>query len=370
MVATARMRVLGLGQLSACGPGIEPLTGALSGEPPRPEWITTTKSEPFTRAPVLQARTEGTEDLVKGRAMRRLDRFTRSFVVATRLAVHDAGGDLPAPERIGVAMGTGHGSIATGFANLDEIIEFGDATSSPFKFSVSVNNAPSSCVSTALGVRGPCLTVTGFRDLPANVLALASFWLRTGAADLVVVGTGDEYHPVMAYGRQHDGGWAEDGRLQPLEFGRCSFVPGESYAVMIVGRAKGAHDGYGTIRAVDHYADLRRGYRPAAGKPLFLGADGRPGSGAVYRAVAARGNPVAAYAGLWGSSPAGEALTVLAACTTVRRGAVLGLPRKMTCPEGIEVVEQGAPVSESGIDCVFANADGSGSVIEITSGGD
>jgi len=363
-----RLRVLGLGQLSACGPGIEPLTGALAAEPARPEWIPTTKSEPFTEAPILHARIEGTEDLVAGRAMRRLDRFTRNLVIATRLAVRDAGNELAPPERIGVVMGTGYGSIVTGLANLEQIIDFGDATSSPFKFSVSVNNAPSSCVSTALGVRGPCLTVTGWRNLQANVLGIASFWLRTAAADLVVIGAGDEYHPMMAYGRQHGEGWADDGRVQPLDFDRCSFVPGETYAAMIVGKADLAWPAYGTVQTIDWYADLARDYAPPAEKPLFLAADGRRESGAVYRAIAARGNPVAAYASLWGSSSAGEALTVLAACTTVRRGAFLGLPRHTVCPGEITAIEPGAPVPDSGIDCVFANPDGSGSVVEIASG--
>ena len=178
------MKILGLGQLSACGPGIEPLTGALAGEPPRPEWVATTEGEAPVTAPILRVRAEGTEQLVAGRAMRRLDDFARHFVISTRLAVEDLGTPLPPAERIGVVMGTGYGSLATAFSNLDDIIDYGDATSSPFKFAVSVNNAPSSCVSTVLAARGPCLTVTGFFNLQANVLRIASQWLEWGAGKL------------------------------------------------------------------------------------------------------------------------------------------------------------------------------------------
>ena len=137
-------------------------------------------------------------------------------------------------------------------------------------------------------------------------------------ADLVVAGAGDEYHPVMAYGQQHGKGWSPDGRLRPLDFDRGSFVPGESFAVLLLGRPGQGQRGYGVVRGLRSYSNLVRDYEPPADRPLFLAADGRSEVGGAYRAIAGRGNPVAAYAALLGGSPAAVTLTLLAACATLR----------------------------------------------------
>jgi hypothetical protein len=343
----AGARILGLGQLSASGAGMASLTEALRGEPPPADWVATTTAEPFLKVPVLRVRTEGTEGLVPPRALRRIDSFAKNFVLASRLAIEDSGVALPPPERIGVVMGTGYGSLVTSFSNLDDLIEHGDGMCSPFKFSISVNNAPSSCVSTILGARGPCLTVTGFQHLIANVLRVAMRWLEAGAADLVVVGAGDEYHPVLGYGLQSGGGWAADGRVRPMVFDSCSFVPGETFAALLLVRGGGPPGGHAVIERIEVHDDLTRSFEPPAGKQLFLAADGRSEVAAFYRSVVERGNPVAAHADYWGGSPSAEAMTLLAACAGVRSGIV----------------------DPAGAECVLANPDGSGTVIAVVRGG-
>ena len=87
--------ILGLGQISACGSGIGALGEALTGGPPQPEWLTTTPGPSGQEFPVLVACREGLEGLVPARAVRRLDRFTTGFVLASRLALDHAGLDLP-----------------------------------------------------------------------------------------------------------------------------------------------------------------------------------------------------------------------------------------------------------------------------------
>ncbi len=340
------VRVRGLGQLSASGAGIAALADAMRGTPPDAEWIRTTTAGPFVEAPVLRARTEGTEGLIPPRVLRRIDSFARNFVLASRLAIDDGGVELPPPERIGVVMGTAYGSLVTAFSNLDDLIEHGDGMCSPFKFSISVNNAPSSCVSTLLGTRGPCMAVTGFRYLVANVLRIASHWLETGAADLVIVGAGDEYHAVIGYGLQGGEGWAADGRIRPLDFDKPSFVPGETFAALLLGRDDGEPGGQVVIERIGTHEELARSFQPPADRPLHLAADGRGEVAAVYRSIADRGNPVTANAAYWGGSPSAEAMTLLAACAGISNGSI-GAAR---------------------VDCVLANPDGSGTVVEVANG--
>jgi 3-oxoacyl-(acyl-carrier-protein) synthase len=342
----AAVRVLGMGQLSASGAGIAALADAMQGTPPDAEWVPTTTSGPFVEAPVLRARTEGTEGLLPPRALRRIDSFAKNFVLASRLAIEDGGVKLPPPERIGVVMGTTYGSLVTAFSNLDDLIEHGDGMCSPFQFSISVNNAPSSCVSTLLGARGPCMAVTGFSHLVANVLRVAAHWLEAGAADLVIVGAGDEYHAVMGYGLQGEHGWAADGRVRPLDFDSPSFVPGETFAALLLGANDGALGGQVVIERIESHEQLPNSYQPPAGRALHLAADGRSEVAAVYSSIAGRGNPVTANAAYWGGSPSADAMTLLAACAGVR----------------------GGTIDAAGVDCVLANPDGSGTVIEVAHG--
>jgi 3-oxoacyl-[acyl-carrier-protein] synthase II len=342
----AAVSVLGLGQLSASGAGMAALAEAMRGDPPGAEWVPTTTAAPFVEAPVLRAKTEGTEGLLPPRALRRIDSFAKNFVLASRLAVEDGGVELPPPERIGVVMGTAYGSLVTAFSNLDDLIEHGDAMCSPFKFSISVNNAPSSCVSTLLGARGPCMAVTGFRYLVANVLRVATHWLEAGAADLVIVGAGDEYHAVMGYGLEGGEGWPADGRVRPLDFDSPSFVPGETFAALLLGRDDGARRGEVVIESVETHNDLAGEFKPAVEMPIHLAADGRGEVAAVYGAIAGLGNPVVANAAYWGGSPSAEAMTLLAACAGLRSG----------------------EIDAAGVDCVLANPDGSGTVVEVAHG--
>ncbi len=336
------MTVLGLGQVSACGTGIAALERGLAGlEVPEPEWEATSKGPAPTTAPFLRARIEGVGDLAPARALRRLDRFARSFVYAARLAVIDSGSDLADPLRVGVVMGTGYGSMVTSFALLDELIDDGDGGGSPFKFTTSVNNAPATCVSAILGSRGPCFAVVGFSSVLANVLRTAECWLSEGIADVVVAGAGDEVHPMLGYGLGFSDGWAADGRIRELDFDLDSFVPGESYGVMLLGRAG---PGRARITGVESFRNLVEQWSPGANRPLFLAADGRLSTANTYRALSARSDQVLAYSRLWGGSPTSDALNLVAACSTL---------------------SQGAARSEASIDCVTANPDGSGYVIRV-----
>ena len=191
-----RARILGIGQVRACGDGVLALRAALRGDRPAPEWIEMTPASRGIRVPGFTASAAGLAAMTEARFVRRLDPFAQRFLLAALLAVKDGGG-LGAPERAGIVVATGYGPLATSFAFLDDLIDQGDDLGSPFKFSISVHNAPASSLSLLPGVTGPTLTVTSFDGAWPMALASAMRWLEERTVDRAIVLAGDEYHGVL-----------------------------------------------------------------------------------------------------------------------------------------------------------------------------
>jgi 3-oxoacyl-[acyl-carrier-protein] synthase II len=352
------IRIIGTAQISACGAGMDALGDSLEGPAPEPEWVSITPDELGPKAPVLRARPTGMDDVVPARSVRRLDQFSSNFIYAARLAVMNSAIELPEPERIGVVTGTAYGSLATSISLLHDFVSLGDDAGSPFKFTNAANNASATSVATSLGARGPCLSVLGFQDIMLNVLRVASGWLEQGMADVVIAGAGDEFHPLVGYGLHHLSGWADDGRLRPLDFGRTTYVPGETFAVILLTRTQ--ENGKAKIESTKAYADLAADYRPGPNDLQIVAADGRLENSAAYSALAEGGAAVAAYTSLWGGNPSAEMMSVLVASMSVEQG------RYLTAPDSsnLDAVLDHGVVNRVAV--VAANADGSGSVATIT----
>ena len=216
---TPSASILGAGQVSACGPGLDALQAALRDAPP----AASTLSHGSGSAPAFLADPGDWKQVIPARRARRLDAFSRNSLLAASLALSDAGEEIADPARVGVVAATGHGPVRTTFSLLDRVIDRGDDFMSPMEFSVSVHNAPASALSSFLGLQGPCLTVTGFHLAWPRALGLAVEWLASGALDRVLVLAADEVHEVMAYAR------SQQGEIQPPH-------PGETYAALMLGR--------------------------------------------------------------------------------------------------------------------------------------
>ncbi len=351
------LKIVGAAQISVCGAGMEALENSLKEAAPKPEWISTTPDGLGPKAPVLRAQLAGMADVVPPRSVRRLDQFAKSFIYAARLAVTDCSIELPEPERIGVVTGTAYASLATSLSLLDDFLSDGDDAGSPFKFTTAVNNASATLVATSLDARGPCLSVLGFRDIMFNVLQIASAWLEQGMADVVVAGAGDEFHPLVGYGQHHLGGWADDGCLRPLDFGRTTYVPGETFTVMVLTRAQGK--ARSVIDSVRTFKDLAKDYGPGPGELQLVAAEGRTENSAAYSSLVDSGAPVAAYTSLWGGNPSAELMNVLVASLAVEKGRLLAPPDS----SNLDSLPDHGKVNQVAV--VAANADGSGSVATV-----
>ncbi|MBI4705414.1 MAG: beta-ketoacyl synthase chain length factor [Deltaproteobacteria bacterium] len=361
-----RAAILGLGQLSAAGAGIGALRSALArGVPIEPTRLPCTKGGPRQSFQLLRARTEGTEDLVPPRAARRLDDFSLRALCAAELALADAGFAIDRPERVGVIVATGWGAIVSSFGFLDAIIDKGDSLASPVCFAQSVHNAPASIVSATLGATGPILTVTGFSHAWPRALWIALDWIERGSVDLVLLGSAEQMHEGLASGLMGLGGWSEQGELRPLDLDRASYVPGETYTAMLLGRPARAERPakWGTVDEPIFFRDeLPPGDDEA---PLFLAACGDPREAEGYRRVVQCGAPVAAYGALWGANPTADALTVMAAAASLQAGMFYASPRAETASAGLAVLPAGPCGPGPVVRCCTIDGAGAGVVVAV-----
>ncbi len=160
----------------------------------------------------------------------------------------------------------------------------------------------------------------------------------------------------------HVGGWSPDGRVRPLDFENCSYVPGETCVALVLGREV---DGSGRARitAAKGIINLET-YIPGNDRSVLLAADGRPNTAEVYRRLAERVNPAASYSALWGGNLSAEAMLLAVALVALDRGRWFELPPDSGAREAL-VLPNTDQVFVAPVDCVSAYPDGSGSVITI-----
>lgn len=102
--------------------------------------------------------------------------------------------------RLGLVVGTSTSSIERGelgYTRLDDAGRFAPADRQP---DVHHPHAPGAFTADALGITGPCLTVSAACASSAKVFATAARWLRQNLVDAVVVGGADSLCLSVIYG--------------------------------------------------------------------------------------------------------------------------------------------------------------------------
>jgi 3-oxoacyl-[acyl-carrier-protein] synthase II len=169
--------------------------GSLAGLIPpcvlEPESITAWKTAGLRRAFLVKPFRPA--DVVPGLKTRRLDRLSAWALVASSLAIRDAGIDLGQvdPSRVAVVFGTGFGCAELTESFFQSAAVNGWSGTDPSPFPEGLANAPASHVALWHGLRGPNITVgsTGFAG--EGALIQAASLLRHGQADVAIVLAGD-----------------------------------------------------------------------------------------------------------------------------------------------------------------------------------
>ncbi len=257
--ARRRVVVTGLGCVTPLGGGVEATWSALllgtSGVAPIETFDTTGFPVRFAGA-VKEPIDAG--DLPPKEA-RRLDRFLVLALAAAREALADAGLDpLPAgvaSDRVGVAIGSGIGGLATLTENHTSLLSGGPRRVSPFLIPMTISNMASGYVSIRHGLRGPNLCHVSACATGAHAVGESLRVIERGDADVVVAGGSEAplvplavagFAAMRALSVRND----EPARAsRPFDVDRDGFVMAEGAAVVVLEALDHAEERGARIRA-------------------------------------------------------------------------------------------------------------------------
>lgn len=176
--------ITGIGSVSAYGP-VGGLIAARDIEPQvRAEWDGARAFfvEPFRPAAV-----------VPGLKTRKLDRLSVWALVASALAIRDAGFEPAGADRsrVAVVLGTGFGCVETTEAYFRTVASSGYGNADPILFPDSLDNSPAGHVARHFGFTGPNITLSCRGVSGEAALIQAASLVRSGEADVVVALAGD-----------------------------------------------------------------------------------------------------------------------------------------------------------------------------------
>lgn len=241
---SAPVVISGVGTVGAYGAGVDALRSALVDGHPTPVEIERAERLHRERGARLAHMVDPAilADWLPRGAARRLSPPSKFAVAAARMAVREAGLDEAevGGDRTSVAIGIGHG---TSYASrmLDQMAELGPLGVAPMLFIESVSNAPAGQVAVTLGARGPNATVTQHQASGLLAVLAGVEHVRSGRADVAVVGVVDENSGVAHAALDRFGALAraadtESGveSTRPFAKDRSGFVAAEGATVLVV----------------------------------------------------------------------------------------------------------------------------------------
>lgn len=229
--------VTGLGVVSPIGVGRAQFWNALcagtSGIAPLPDAV----DVPRVAARIVDF---SPREFITSAHLRRADALSRTIVAASRMALADAklGAAMPAPERIGVVVGSALGNISESVQYLDRLFTKGPALASPLMFPNLVLNAPASYVAMEIGCTGANLTTSQGEVSGELAIATGCDLIRSGRADVVLAGGGDQLAEIVMSGyRRYRALSSQCGGPEwcsPYDADRNGVVLGEGAAMLVL----------------------------------------------------------------------------------------------------------------------------------------
>ena len=221
--------ITGIGSVSPYGT----LTGLIPPSPLQPTavgWKTAAPRRAFLVPPFRAA------SVVPGLKTRRLDRLSVWALVASSLALKDAGIDLNQlnRSRVAVVFATVFGCVELTEAFYVSAATNGWHGTDPITFPETLASAPASHLSLFHGLRGPNITVSNKHFAGESAMIQAASLLRLGQADLAIVLAGEALAPSIY-------SWYEEaGLLSPSCYNSDSapdpsgFIPSEGVAALVM----------------------------------------------------------------------------------------------------------------------------------------
>ncbi|QHT60618.1 beta-ketoacyl-ACP synthase II [Paenibacillus lycopersici] len=174
---------------------------------------------------------------------RRMDRFVQFAVVASTLAVKDAGVSIGTDvdaERVGVMIGSGIGGLGTWEDQHNILLEKGPKRVSPFFIPMMIANMASGQVSMATGAKGPNSTAVTACATGTHSIGDSYKLIQRGDADMMICGGAEAtirptgmagFCSMRAMSTRND----EPARAsRPFDVDRDGFVMGEGSGVLVL----------------------------------------------------------------------------------------------------------------------------------------
>jgi len=236
-----RIAVTGIGPVTPIGTGVEDFWAGLlagrSGAGP----ITRFDATDFKSRVAAEIHDFEITDYLPAKNARRLDRFAQLAYAAATLALADAGmkPSDPDPARVGMVIGSGIGGIGLWEEEHTKMLKRGPRFVSPSLIAMMIPNAAAGSLAIEFGFTGPneC-TVTACAS-SGHAIARAMEYIRTRAADVVLVGGAESCISPMSVAsfcsaralttRNDDPQHAS----RPFDRDRDGFVIGEAATVLV-----------------------------------------------------------------------------------------------------------------------------------------
>jgi len=182
------------------------------------------------------------EDFLDNKKIRRTDPFIHYALVATRMAIDDAGLVINSSNanRVGIVVGSCAGGMTTYEKNFLALREQGPNTVSPFFITGFIANMAAAEVSMVFGARGPSKCVVTACATGSDSIGDAFRLIQYGQADAVIAGGSDAYIlPVGIAGLGRMGAIScrndePEKASRPFDRDRDGFVIGEGAGVLIL----------------------------------------------------------------------------------------------------------------------------------------
>jgi len=202
------LAVTGAGVASALGVGNAAFVEGLRSGPPaarrvgRPETFDATK---YPRVRVVEVAGFDAAKYLGDKGLRSLDRLTKLLVVATRLALHDAGlkrdgaWTAGSPEGVGMVVSNAYGSLEA-ITELDRVATLEDARYiNPSRFPLTVSNSAAGYASIWEDLRALNVSVSDGNCGALDAVACATVFLEQGRAEALLVGGAEAMSEALAF---------------------------------------------------------------------------------------------------------------------------------------------------------------------------
>lgn len=259
-----RVWITGLGVITAAGIGLDAFRAGLRQATSPIRAIDRFDASAFRSRVAAQVDAFDPADHMDARSVRALDRFSQFAVASGRMAMDDAGltpGEMghPAPERVGIYLGSALGGVAFAEEQHERYLERGIRSVAPTLALAVFGGAAPANLGIALGVRGPILSTANSCASGSVALGEALGAIRAGEIDAAVAGGVEcplsplsfgAFDIIRALATAHND--EPEQACRPFDAARSGFVLGEGAALLVVEEAEAARR-----RGATPYAELR-----------------------------------------------------------------------------------------------------------------